>query len=313
MSDLKRRIFLLTGRHSLPSWRYILRKAKKYALQVPPVYLRSRLRKLTGLQPSYRDQPFLFICGLHRSGTSLIHRLLRAHPDISGIAHTTVPEDEGQHLQTVFESDGPYGPLFSYSPQLHLTEESNLVSTGNKEKLLREWGYYLNYNKGVLIEKSPSNIIRTRFLQAVIPSACFLIVARHPIATAMAVRKWTDAPLTKIIEHWLHAHQLLMADIGHLQRRLVVRYEDFVDSPEQCLVAVTDMLGLDTIGVTESTRNSNQAYFDAWEAEAEPSPDWVDHMLSTHASLLDTFGYSLSPPYVFRRAIPLDIHSHCGS
>jgi len=43
----------------------------------------------------------VFVAGLHRSGTSLVHRCLAAHPDVSGFADTGVPEDEGQHLQTV--------------------------------------------------------------------------------------------------------------------------------------------------------------------------------------------------------------------
>jgi len=45
---------------------------------------------------------YVFIAGLHRSGTSVLARCLREHPQISGFRNTGVPEDEGQHLQDVY-------------------------------------------------------------------------------------------------------------------------------------------------------------------------------------------------------------------
>jgi hypothetical protein len=44
----------------------------------------------------------VFIGGLHRSGTSIVHRCLSDHPDVSGFQSTGVWEDEGQHLQSVY-------------------------------------------------------------------------------------------------------------------------------------------------------------------------------------------------------------------
>ena len=47
------------------------------------------------------DHTLLFVGGLHHSGTTLLTRALRQHPAISGLRGTGVPEDEGQHLQSV--------------------------------------------------------------------------------------------------------------------------------------------------------------------------------------------------------------------
>ena len=44
---------------------------------------------------------YVFVCGLHRSGTSLITRSLMDHPEVSGFRDTGAIEDEGQFLQTV--------------------------------------------------------------------------------------------------------------------------------------------------------------------------------------------------------------------
>ena len=48
------------------------------------------------------ERRLLFVGGLHRSGTSLVHRCLTRHPEVTGFSDTGVPEDEGQHLQTLY-------------------------------------------------------------------------------------------------------------------------------------------------------------------------------------------------------------------
>ena len=53
------------------------------------------------------DHTYVFVGGLHRSGTSLLARSLEAHPSVSGFRDTGVPEDEGQHLQSVYPAGSP--------------------------------------------------------------------------------------------------------------------------------------------------------------------------------------------------------------
>ena len=59
------------------------------------------------------DKKFVFICGLHKSGTSLLFRILRDHPDMSGFTNTGVPKDEGQHLQSVYPPAWRFGGVLS--------------------------------------------------------------------------------------------------------------------------------------------------------------------------------------------------------
>src|SRR6516225_3599330 len=84
---------------------------------------------------------FVFVAGLHRSGTTLLARLLAAHPEISGFSGTGVPADEGQHLQSVYPKDTEYGRpgRFGFAPESHLTEASHLVSEESADKLFDEW------------------------------------------------------------------------------------------------------------------------------------------------------------------------------
>ena len=64
------------------------------------------------------EHRFVFLAGLHRSGTTLLARLLAAHPEVSGFSGTGVPADEGQHLQTVYPAAKVYGGpgRFGFAP-----------------------------------------------------------------------------------------------------------------------------------------------------------------------------------------------------
>src|ERR1700693_1221710 len=87
-----------------------------------------------------RTQPFVFLGGLHRSGTTLLFRMLREHPAISGFANNQdanewlAAEDEGQYLQSVYPQAIFWGGpgKFAFSPEAHLTEQSELLTVESK-------------------------------------------------------------------------------------------------------------------------------------------------------------------------------------
>lgn len=246
-----------------------------------------------------RDSPgrtLLFVGGLHRSGTSIVHRLLRSHPGVSGFADTGVPEDEGQYLQDVFPTAMVYGGpgRFAFDRRTHLTEESRLVSPRTRQRLLESWEHYWDLNKSVLVEKSPPNLIRSRFLSALFPEARFLFIVRHPIAVAMATRKWTDQSVDELVGHWAAAHGVLVEDLARLRGWACVRYEDFVAQPASTLDALFGFAGLPALPLAEAVEsNKNAGYFREFEAEGglrAPTDANVTR-------LLRTFGYTFEAPY----------------
>ena len=64
-------------------------------------------------------------------------RTIAAHPDVSAFAGTGVPEDEGQHLQTVYPkpSARQQAGRFAFVRGAHLTERSPLVTTESRRTL----------------------------------------------------------------------------------------------------------------------------------------------------------------------------------
>jgi len=123
------------------------------------------------------DHRFIFIGGLHHSGTSLLARYFTyvvGLPMFAAFQGTHKPENEGQFLQTVMKRAGkpaaPYGGHY-YSlgrkeqDGMYLNELSKEVSDTSRASLFQSWAPHWNgiQQARFLVEKSPPNLIRTRF------------------------------------------------------------------------------------------------------------------------------------------------------
>lgn len=266
-----------------------------------------RKRALTSV-PTINDKQFLFIGGMHRSGTSILHRLLREHPLTSGFSDTGVFEDEGQHLQNVFPTAGHYGGpgRFAFDLHAHMTESSELLTAQKRDILLRQWGAYYEMDKRVLLEKSPPNLIRARFFQQMFPDACFVFIVRHPLVVALATRKWLKISLLELLLHWHVAHTLMLEDIKYLNNCIVLRYEDFVIDSQGYLDKICNLLGVEPVKAIEQVGNHNARYFSQWEEEFDKQSVLIESVFPTQGSPLETFGYSLSAPYVWTSVLPME-------
>jgi hypothetical protein len=240
---------------------------------------------------------FVFVCGLHRSGTSPLFRILREHPEISGFQNTSAPEDEGQHLQTVFPAAKAYGGpgCFGFAEEAHLTEESSLVSSGNRQRLFEEWSRYWDLTKPCLLEKSPPNLIRTRFLQAIFPGSHFIVISRHPIAVSLATSKWTPSSLESLMEHWLHCHRLFELDRPYLSHVRVIKYEDLIRGTEIELEQIYGFLGLAPHPSPILNPAGNERYFRAWrELSVETNGRALfREIVAKYEEKVRLYGYSL--------------------
>mmetsp|Transcript_22626 Transcript_22626/g.72932 ORF Transcript_22626/g.72932 Transcript_22626/m.72932 type:complete len:523 (-) Transcript_22626:718-2286(-) len=263
---------------------------------------------------------FVFVGGLHRSGTSLLAELLKAHPEVAGQVIDGMPkelEQEGQHVQRVYPVDDALGGpgAFAHNPLAHMTERHPLATAASAARLEADWAPHWRGVEGakVRLEKSPSNMLRARFLQALWPNSYHLIIVRHPVAVAFATAAWAArhgggkraASAASVIEcarHWLRAHDLLLADLSSLTNVRIVRLEEFVSSPEaaqRTIDAICADLGLRRVAVGELeaaagrgaiSAGVNRKYWRTCKDEAEA----VHTALGALEPRFAAFGYPLA-------------------
>jgi len=272
---------------------------------VQPLTAAEKSEKIRQAQEIVQAHHFVFLGGLHRSGTTLLFRMLREHPAISGFANNQdanewlAAEDEGQYLQSVYPQAIYWGGpgKFAFSPDAHLTEQSELLTVENKAKLAVQWFPYWDLSKHLLLEKSPPNLVWTRFLQSAFPNSSFVIIERHPVAVSLATEKWSPTGLPSLIEHWLVAHETYQADGSHLRRVMTIKYETLVSEPASTLREIYAFLGIAPHPTTfAASTEHNQRYFAQWSALAK-NPETsrvIDQCVERWETRVRAFGYSLA-------------------
>ena len=205
---------------------------------------------------------YVFVGGLHRSGTSLVSRLLSEHPDISGISGAPVPENEGCYLQGAIPHTARHGVpcQFATDPDQHLVEGSQFDSLHTRIRLEADWAPWFDPEKPWRIEKSPVNLTRMRLYQSLFPLAQFIIVVRQPQYVAAAMRKWTDIGDAAVMQYWGHAHELVREDLSFVHNWLIVRYEDLVRDPLAERKRMFAFLDLDLCPSKLSVEDGNARY-----------------------------------------------------
>jgi hypothetical protein len=219
---------------------------------------------------------YVFVCGLQRSGTSILARNVARLENCTSFKNTGVLQDEGQYLQDVYPPDVGLGGTgtYGFDPRSHLTELSPLLTTENIARLQRSWHLHWDNSKQICVEKTPSNLIMTRFLQAAFPNSYFIVIRRHPVPVSMASQKWSMSSLHRLFEHWLRCHELFNLDKNYLRHVYELTYEDYVDNAAKHHNQIADFIGTSPISdqMEFVTSAHNRKYLNRWSNLLTNSP-----------------------------------------
>jgi hypothetical protein len=209
-----------------------------------------------------RPARYIFVGGLHRSGTTLVADLIAAADGVGSIAGAPVPEQEGVYLQGAIPHDALSGipGRFAFDPDAHLTEANAYNRLDVARRIADEWDPWFPADAPLRVEKSPVNLLRSRLYQCLFPTAMFVFVVRHPVAVARATAKWSDMTEAELVDHWERAHHLLAGDLPHLHNYAIVRYEDLATDPARELARIAALIGVAVPTPDGPMENRNAAY-----------------------------------------------------
>lgn len=301
------------------------------------------------------SRTFVFVAGHHRGGTTLLWEILREHPDIGAFGSqqdTGVDKSEGVFLQDLLPAFG----VGAETTWLHRIGASKKVMKGvgtyaipgydavawnevnqrekvtlpNLVQLLNQWGYFWKtsggWSKHYWIEKTPTNAVLSRFIQALFDQKLdveqginnpevpwpvpresrtkFVFMMRHPLANALAHKKWGNAKhlkLETLIQNWLSISAIMTEDCKHLKNCLFVRLEDLALNPDQEVSRIVTFLGLSDFNWSTQVYPDPNAKYAAEYCKAqaglggESSRAILDHfmLVQKYGQQVKQFGYSL--------------------
>lgn len=262
-------------------------------LYLPPLIRRKSKLRISRLDDvTYSKWPsidrMVFICGLHRSGTTLLERLFATRFEVSFL-RANKPQSEGQHLQTVFPTAREYGGPGRFAFSLEMAEKlENLTDHKQcRREILAEWSNFVVGGSRVLLEKSPPNLTKIWWLRRVFPGSMFVIVTRDPRAVSTATQKWGVTSLDELMRHWDVAYSKAMNDFSDSDC-VVCRYEDLTEDPDKELERLGEFLKLRPRPKQDEIEdrfkkmvNSNDKYIEAHGGKSYGAGVW------------EKFGYSL--------------------
>ena len=218
-----------------------------------------------------RENRFVFVAGLHRTGTTLLARIIGSHPQVAAISASSAPENEGCYLQGAIPHTALHGRPghFATAPDEHHTEASAYNTLETKERLLADWRPWFAQDKPWWIEKSPVNLTRMRLYQQLFPSSQFVVVLRHPQVMAAALAKWVDTDPQELVRYALDAYDLMANDLAYLHSALVIRYEDLVADADAVRRSTFAFLSLADQPTGLEIMDGNRRYFLSDELDEE--------------------------------------------
>ena len=188
---------------------------------------------------------WIFLVGCYNSGTTLLSAMLGQHKDISALP------TEGHFLTDQFVKDYEVGLPRMWSGREELFRLTEKDAGPDPMRVKKEWGMRLDLSKPVLLEKSPSNSVRMRWLNHHFRPAYFVCIIRNGYAVSEGIRRKAEPkhlrdgwPISMAAYQWHRTYEVIKEDAKYIQNILYIKYEDLVSDPENELNKISDFIGL---------------------------------------------------------------------
>ena len=163
----------------------------------------------------------------------------------------------------------------------------------------------LDLGRPVLLEKSPPNTAKTRWLQAHFENAHFICMLRNGYAVAEGITRKADPrhlsegwPIEMSAYQWKRSNEILQQDSQHLKRFMWVKYEDLAADTVGTLSGIADFLNIPRFKHFESDRSWTIHERDERvrdmnsESIDRLSRVQIDRINQVAGDMIESFGYS---------------------
>jgi len=192
------------------------------------------------LTPVPNPEKWLFIGGCPNSGTTLLHEILAQHEDIG-----SMPK-EGQFCTDQLISPYKIGVSRIWIQKIeHFYLDESSLPNINVRRLKKQWAvHYNDRSKPILMEKSPTNAVRLKWMQKEFQPAYFIGIYRNGYAVSKGIADKANCSIEIAAEQWLRSNEIMLRDFEALEHKLLISYEEFTNEPIAVMNRITTFLGI---------------------------------------------------------------------
>lgn len=250
------------------------------------------------LTPVPKDKTWVFLVGCYNSGTTLLAELLGQHPEISALP------TEGHFITDQFVKDYDIGLPRMWVEREDLFRLDENDTGPDVYRLKKEWAMRLDLRKPVLLEKSPPNSAKTRWLQKNFENSRFVGIMRNGYAVSEGITRKADPkhlinswPIEQSAYQWKRSNEILIDDARHLDNFMWVSYEDLAKDTVGTLNKITNFIGIDNFAQFEADREWSIHERDEKVRNMNPesisrlTDEQIQRINDVAGSMLDAFDY----------------------
>ncbi len=229
---------------------------------------------------------YLFVLCPPYSGSTVLWKLLATSPNVSSF------EQEGQFLDSVHEV---------------MRDPWNVQKTFPWEFIKGEWDKVWDYNKPILLEKSPPNLVRAFEIEKVFQPSYFIALNRDPYAFCEGWSRRIKQPPQNAIQFWIKCAKYQIENIQGLKNITCLTYEHFANNPaettQQLLEFIPELQSLETHGSfqaqtvsgyhSQPITNLNQIKIDLLSPK---ELEQINNVLKNYPHLMTYWGYQYVYP-----------------
>lgn len=200
---------------------------------------------------SLNDKQWVFVIGCYNSGTTLLQRLMQAHPDIA-----TMPA-EGVAFTDVIVRPEKYGWTRMWWKCVDQIRHDSDYSEHGARRLRSQWSWLVDKPSApCVLEKSIVNVVHAPFYEKYFNKPKFIHLVRNGYAVSEGIRrkaspaKWNNTeykqayPISLCARQWVETLEAVYTLKNQGGQVLEVKYEDLTRDPDSVLAEIFKYLEL---------------------------------------------------------------------